>query len=88
MKGIPKPMLMGMAGGLVATIPLLCLVATSALGIYETPPIARALFPYAAAIDLSTNSSLLILSFLFLQYRFYGAVLGLRGVKESIEASL
>jgi hypothetical protein len=77
MKVILKPMLIGMAVGLACSIPLLCLVATSALGIYETPRIARVLFPYVASIDLSSSSTLLILGLLFLQYPFYGALLGI-----------
>ena len=71
-----KPILIGMAAGLVIGLILFCLIALKAFGTYESASFARALFPYALAVD-ENDSGLVILSLFFLQYPLYGALLGI-----------
>jgi hypothetical protein len=71
-----KPLLLGTGAGVVVGTLLLCiLIALSRINPYDGAPLGQLLFPYAAAIN-ETASAWLILSFLFLQYPLYGALLG------------
>jgi|SRR5262249_12912917 len=76
MKFALKPILIGMAVGLVIGLTLFCLVALKAFGTYESASVARVLFPYALAVD-ANDSGFVIVSLFFLQYPLYGALMGI-----------
>jgi len=75
MKFAIKPILVGAAAGLAVTIVLLCLVVSGISGVSESVLLGQVFFPYAASVSLDTQAWV-ILSLLFLQYPFYGALLG------------